>query len=124
VQADPFDGRDMTLARNGHMNRVIRLVGESLELGRALVTKDSARTRRKHRGPEAGTTTGGSGESGIDTGMDSPPSIAPDPEFDHVHGESGLEGLGARYHAGLVSGQIAESRRKLTFHGAQCGGSH
>ena len=43
MQADSFGSQHMTLARNCHVNRIVRLVGKSLELGRRLITEYGAR---------------------------------------------------------------------------------
>src|SRR5690348_15474433 len=121
MQADSFGSQHMTLARNGHVNRIVRLVGKSLELSRRLIAEHGARPGREHGRPQPAAAARYSGESGIDTGMDLPPAAAPNPELDHVHSESGPESLRARYNARLIPCQIAESRGKLTFHVGQCG---
>jgi hypothetical protein len=44
------------------------------------------------------------------------PPAAPDPELDHVYGESSPDRLRTRDNAQLMPKQIAESVRKVTFH--------
>jgi hypothetical protein len=95
MQADSFGSQHMALARNCHVNRIVRLVGQFLELGRRLITEHGARPGREHGRPQSDAAAWHSSESGIDAGMDLPPAPAPDPELDHVHSESGPESLGA-----------------------------
>jgi hypothetical protein len=48
--------------------------------------------------------------------MNLSPPAAPDPELDHVYGESGPERLRTRDNAQLMPHQVAESIGKVTFH--------
>src|SRR5580693_6353561 len=114
----------MTLARDGHMNRSGRLIAEPQELRRGLVTEDCSRTSCEHRGPQLSGVARASRKGRVDAGMERPPPIASDPEFDHVLAEAGPKSLGSRDDPALITGKVAERGWELTLHADQCEGRH
>jgi hypothetical protein len=116
VQADPADHLDPALPGNRHVNRVGRLVGEPLELGRGLVAQDRARPGPEEGRPQLCTVARRSGEGQVDAAMNRSPPAASQPELDHVRGQSGPEGLRAGHNSLLLPGKVAQRRRKLTIH--------
>jgi hypothetical protein len=124
MKADPESSHDMTLTGNCDMDWISRLVGKPQQFGCRLVAEHRAWTRREDRSPQLRTAARHSSEGRVDTPVKLLPPAASDPESDHVCGQFALKRLSARDNTGLGPGDIAECRRELTFHTAQCEGQH
>jgi hypothetical protein len=124
VQADAGGGQHPALGGNRQVNQLRRPVGEPLQLGRCLVTEHRARPRAEQRRPQLRPTARRSGEGQVDPALRRLPPAAPHPEFDHVRGEAGPEGLCAGDGTRLTPGKVAQRRGKLTVHAGQCAPAH
>src|SRR5580693_2906454 len=91
-----------------------------MHLSGCLMAERGSRAREQDGRPELGMAREVAREGGVDPWMNLAPAAARDPEFDHAVSDAGLPGLRAGDHPVLIPGQIAESRRKLTFHSEQC----